>query len=54
MGAESLERLGAGIGAGLYAFPMKATIDTVGRVVVPKLLRDSQGFRPGSMVDISR
>ncbi|MHB1527566.1 MAG: AbrB/MazE/SpoVT family DNA-binding domain-containing protein [Candidatus Dormibacteria bacterium] len=33
---------------------MKATIDAVGRVVVPKPLRDSLGLRPGSKVDISR
>ena len=33
---------------------MRATIDAVGRVVVPKLLRDSLGLTPGSKVDISR
>ncbi|MHB1639606.1 MAG: AbrB/MazE/SpoVT family DNA-binding domain-containing protein [Candidatus Dormibacteria bacterium] len=33
---------------------MIATIDAVGRVVVPKPLRDSLGLRPGSKVDISR
>lgn len=33
---------------------MKATIDSVGRVVVPKSLRDSLGLVPGSTVDISR
>ncbi len=33
---------------------MKATIDAVGRVVVPKPLRDSLGLGPGSKVDISR
>ena len=42
------------LGAGWYPFPMKATIDAVGRVVVPKPLRDSLGLRPGSEVDISR
>lgn len=33
---------------------MKATIDSVGRVVVPKPLRDALGLAPGSTVDISR
>lgn len=35
-------------------FPVKATIDAVGRVVVPKPLRDALGLTPGSTVDISR
>ena len=35
-------------------FPMKTTIDSVGRVVVPKPLRDALGLIPGSTVDISR
>ncbi len=33
---------------------MKATIDSVGRLVVPKPLRDALGLTPGSTVDISR
>lgn len=33
---------------------MRATIDSVGRVVVPKPLRDALGLTPGSTVDISR
>jgi AbrB family looped-hinge helix DNA binding protein len=33
---------------------MKATIDAVGRVVVPKPLRDALGLAPGAVVDISR
>jgi AbrB family looped-hinge helix DNA binding protein len=33
---------------------MKATIDSVGRIVVPKPLRDALGLTPGSTVDISR
>lgn len=33
---------------------MKATVDSVGRVVLPKPLRDALGLVPGSTVDISR
>ncbi len=33
---------------------MEATIDSVGRIVVPKPLRDAVGLRAGSTVDISR
>ena len=33
---------------------MKASIDSVGRIVVPKPLRDALGLAPGSTVDISR
>ncbi len=33
---------------------MKASIDSVGRIVVPKPLRDALGLTPGSIVDISR
>lgn len=33
---------------------MKATIDSVGRIVLPKALRDALGLAPGSTVDISR
>lgn len=33
--------------------PMEAVVDSVGRVVVPKVLRDALGLRPGSTVDIS-
>ncbi len=34
--------------------PMETTIDAVGRVVVPKPLRDALGLTPGATVDISR
>ena len=33
--------------------PMEATIDGVGRIVVPKALRDALGLGAGSTVDIS-
>jgi AbrB family looped-hinge helix DNA binding protein len=33
---------------------MKATVDAVGRIVVPKSLRDALGLLPGTRVDISR
>lgn len=32
---------------------MKTTIDSAGRLVVPKLLRDRLGLKPGSTVDVS-
>ncbi len=34
--------------------PVKTTIDSVGRVVVPKALRDALGLTPGSVLDLSR
>ncbi len=33
---------------------METRIDSVGRIVVPKPLRDALGLAPGSTVDISR
>lgn len=33
--------------------PMETTIDSVGRIVVPKALRDALGLQPGSTVDVS-
>lgn len=32
---------------------MKTTIDSAGRLVVPKVLRDRLGLEPGSIVDVS-
>jgi AbrB family looped-hinge helix DNA binding protein len=32
---------------------MEATVDSVGRIVLPKQLRDRMGLIPGSTVDIS-
>jgi AbrB family looped-hinge helix DNA binding protein len=33
---------------------VKATIDGLGRLVVPKPLRDTLGLTPGTVVDLSR
>jgi AbrB family looped-hinge helix DNA binding protein len=33
---------------------MKSVVDSAGRVVVPKPLREALGLQPGSTVDISR
>jgi AbrB family looped-hinge helix DNA binding protein len=33
---------------------MKAKVDAVGRIVVPKPLREAVGLTPGSIVDVSR
>jgi len=33
---------------------METTIDSAGRILVPKPLRDALGLTPGSVVDISR
>lgn len=33
---------------------MKTTVDSVGRIVVPKPLRESLGLVPGTVVDVSR
>jgi AbrB family looped-hinge helix DNA binding protein len=35
-------------------FGMRATIDSAGRIVVPKPFRDALGLIPGSTVDVSR
>jgi len=34
-------------------FPMETKIDSVGRIVVPKPLRDALGLKPGATVDVS-
>lgn len=33
---------------------MQTTMDAVGRIVVPKALRDALGLTPGAVVDVSR
>jgi len=33
---------------------VEASIDSMGRIVVPKVLRDALGLTPGTKVDISR
>lgn len=33
---------------------METTIDSLGRIVVPKALRDALGLTPGAKVDVSR
>ncbi len=33
--------------------PVDVTVDSVGRIVVPKPLRDALGITPGSTVDVS-
>ena len=35
-------------------FPMKAKVDSVGRILVPKPLREAVGLTPGTVVDVSR
>ena len=35
-------------------FPVEATIDSVGRIVLPKALRDQLGLTPGTVVDVTQ
>lgn len=35
-------------------FPIKAKVDSVGRILVPKPLREAVGLKPGTVVDVSR
>lgn len=41
------------LGIDWYHVPMEAKIDSVGRIVVPKRLRDALGLKPGATVDVS-
>ncbi|WP_425309675.1 AbrB/MazE/SpoVT family DNA-binding domain-containing protein [Ammonicoccus fulvus] len=41
------------MGSEWYPNPMEATIDSGGRILLPKTLRDALGLTPGSTVDIS-
>jgi AbrB family looped-hinge helix DNA binding protein len=53
-GEEPVAERALGLGINWYAHPMRTTVDAVGRIVVPKALRDALGLTPGSTVDISR
>jgi AbrB family looped-hinge helix DNA binding protein len=41
------------MGSHWYSNPMEAVIDSGGRIVLPKHLRDALGLTPGTTVDIS-
>jgi AbrB family looped-hinge helix DNA binding protein len=41
------------VGSEWYPNPMEATIDSGGRILLPKSLRDALGLAPGSTVDVS-
>lgn len=41
------------MGAKWYPNPMEATIDSGGRILLPKSLREALGLAPGSTVDVS-
>lgn len=36
-----------------YGNPMEAVVDQAGRILLPKLIRDTLGLLPGTKVDIS-
>lgn len=42
------------MGSEWYCIPMHATIDSAGRLLLPKSLRDALGIIPGSKVDVSQ
>ncbi|GAA2397541.1 type II toxin-antitoxin system antitoxin VapB27 [Mycolicibacterium llatzerense] len=48
-----LNSMDPGMGSHWYPNPMEAVIDSGGRILVPKQLRDALGLTPGSTVDIS-
>lgn len=50
---EDFHRPGVKMGSHWYSDPMEATIDSGGRILLPKSLRDALGLTPGSTVDIS-
>ena len=41
------------LGTNWYCSPMETTVDQVGRIVIPKALRDRLGLVPGSTVEVS-
>ena len=41
------------MGNGWYPVPVQVTIDSGGRILLPKSLRDSLGLLPGTKADIS-
>jgi AbrB family looped-hinge helix DNA binding protein len=50
---EGVTLAGGAVGLAGTVKGMRARIDSAGRVVVPKVLRDALGLVPGTMVDIS-
>lgn len=50
---QSLPTSGKWQDAGSFT-PVETTIDSLGRIVVPKSLRDALGLTPGTKVDLSR
>ena len=52
-GPGSVEAVWAWQAAGIL-LPVETTIDSLGRIVVPKALREALGLTPGTKVDVSR